>query len=612
MEDYCMKRYLFILLACSGYCANLHGQSNSLSGVYPEVSPSVYRKYTDQLDLHNLGPSVIRFMDDKFPLPKEWSWNIEHQIDSPGGYHFTLFPKKDGLLLWNDHFKLNCDKKGRVFSVLGTYKPINTHPSNEFIDQDMLIRQTMNAYGGSVREVKPIYYRIEDQIEDQIVPAYDLRLTNTLDHHGWQLIIDAGNGQVLMKHSLMTTKASTEDGKGFVFNPDPLTTGQVFYQKNSPYADNDDQDNAFFQAQYQTVTLKGLKRDSVYRLEGDFVQIKDIDPPRIPPATSTDGNFFFNRSQSGFEDVNCYFHIDTWQRYIQQLGFINLFNRPIVVDAHGSVRDNSAYIWQDKYLTFGTGGVDDGEDADVIIHEYNHALSAEAAPSSNYGRERQALDEGICDYFTASYSRNISEFRWADLYTWDGHNEFWKGRTAKFDQNYTEARNPTNTIHIFGQLWATAMMRVWERIGKQPCDKIALQELYMNATNMTFTDAAHLILDADTLLYQGRHSMEFIKVFCDVGIFDTTYCKRVSRTDGIHLQDVYLYPNPNDGVAYLSGLNNHKYSISDLTGKIISEGKIDASGWIIMPNHINSGMYFLTIYKDGNPIWQLKWFLVKN
>jgi hypothetical protein len=606
MEDYRMKRYLFFLLACC--CANLHGQSNALSGVYPEVGPSIYQKYTDQLDLRNLEQSVIRLMDDKYPLPNDWSWNIEHQLTSPGGYHFTLFPQKNGLILWNDYFKLNCDKKGRVFSVLGKYQPINVFIFNNFIDQDTIIHQTLQAYGGSVREVKRIYYRIGERI----VPAYDLRIANTFDHQGWQLIIHAGTGQLLLKHSLMTTKASTEDGKGFIFNPDPLTVGQVFYQKNSPYADNDDQDNAFFQAQYQTVPLKGLQKDSVYRLEGDFVQIKDIDPPRIAPATSTDGNFFFNRSQSGFEDVNCYYHIDTWQRYIQELGYTNLFNRPIVVDAHGSVRDNSAYIWQDKYLTFGTGGVDDGEDADVIIHEYNHALSAEASPSSNYGRERQALDEGICDYFTASYSRNISEFRWADLYTWDGHNEFWKGRTAKFDQKYAEAGNPINTIHIFGQLWATAMMRVWERIGKEACDKIALQELYMNATNMTFTDAAHLILDADTLLYQGKHSMEFIKVFCDVGIFGTTYCKRVSGGDEVDRITISLYPNPNAGTAYLRGLNNHKYSISDVLGKRLSEGIIDTSDCITMPNHINSGIYFLTIYEAEKPIWQLKWFLVKN
>lgn len=608
MEDNRMKHFFIILLACCWCCVNLHGQSNSFSSVYPEISRSLYQKYTDQLDPQNLEQSVIRFMDAQYPLPKEWSWNIEHRIESPGGHHFTLYPKKDGLLLWNDYFKLNCDKKGRIFSVLGRYQPIHASISNGFIDSDSVIKHVHSQYGGIVRFVDRIYYRIGEQI----VPAYDLRLTNTLDQERWQLIIDAEKGQILMKQSLSTSKKSEQDGKGFIFNPDPLTTGQVFYQKNSPYADNDDQDNAFFQAQYQSVILKGLQKDSVYRLEGDFVQIKDIDPPGIVPATSNDGNFFFNRSQTGFEDVNCYYHIDTWQRYIQQLGYTNLFNRPINVDAHGSLRDNSAYVWEDKYLTFGTGGVDDGEDADVIIHEYNHAISAEASPSSNYGRERQALDEGICDYFAASSSRNINEFRWADLYTWDGNNEFWKGRTANFDQKYVQAGNQINTIHVFGQIWSTAMMHVWEGIGKETCDKIALQELYMNATNMTFTDAARLILDADTLLYKGKYSMEFIKAFCDVGIFDTIYCKRVTRLDEVSSLPVRMYPNPNNGIAFLLGLSNHTYIIRDLLGRPVLEGIVDPTGCIRIPNYTNSGIYLLSVYDDEKLIWQSKWIFVKN
>ena len=80
------------------------------------------------------------------------------------------------------------------------------------------------------------------------------------------------------------------------------------------------------------------------------------------------------------------------------LGFGALHDFPIRVDPQGTPEDNSTFrfIGADKssYIIFGRGGVDDAEDADVLVHEYGHALSNAASPSSNVGFERTALDEG--------------------------------------------------------------------------------------------------------------------------------------------------------------------------------------------------------------------------
>ena len=68
--------------------------------------------------------------------------------------------------------------------------------------------------------------------------------------------------------------------------------------------------------------------------------------------------------------------------------------------------DQSVFIGNsgNSYLLFGEGGVDDAEDADVIIHEYAHAISYAASPETNSGTERRGLDEGLGDYFAAIYS----------------------------------------------------------------------------------------------------------------------------------------------------------------------------------------------------------------
>lgn len=43
-------------------------------------------------------------------------------------------------------------------------------------------------------------------------------------------------------------------------------------------------------------------------------------------------------------------------------------------DPSGEYDDNSYYNTANGELTFGIGGVDDGEDADVIIHELGHGI----------------------------------------------------------------------------------------------------------------------------------------------------------------------------------------------------------------------------------------------
>ena len=56
-------------------------------------------------------------------------------------------------------------------------------------------------------------------------------------------------------------------------------------------------------------------------------------------------------------------------------------------------------------LVLGTGGVDDGEDADVIVHEYGHSLQDQAAPSFAADAARAAtMGEGFGDYMAAAMS----------------------------------------------------------------------------------------------------------------------------------------------------------------------------------------------------------------
>ena len=75
---------------------------------------------------------------------------------------------------------------------------------------------------------------------------------------------------------------------------------------------------------------------------------------------------------------------------IQSLGFTDANNRSIPVDVHYYTADNSFYSDADHALHFGDGGVDDAEDADVVLHEYGHSIQDNQVPGFGPGRSSRA------------------------------------------------------------------------------------------------------------------------------------------------------------------------------------------------------------------------------
>src|SRR4029079_14126856 len=85
------------------------------------------------------------------------------------------------------------------------------------------------------------------------------------------------------------------------------------------------------------------------------------------------------------------------------LGFTNVLNKSIPVNTDGTTDDQSFYSPVSKSLTFGTGGVDDAEDAEIILHEYGHAIQDNQVPGFGGSKESAAMGEGFGDYLAASF-----------------------------------------------------------------------------------------------------------------------------------------------------------------------------------------------------------------
>ena len=343
--------------------------------------------------------------------------------------------------------------------------------------------------------------------------AYLARIYAHRSTESYELLLDAATGEEISRRDIRAyhrhyTMADTT-GRGRVFRPNPCTAAGVPY--GDLFSNNDDMHLPIFETYMDTVKLQELTyQNGQFMLEGPYVKLMEFSIPNVAPVTSSDGSFFFRRDETGFEDVMAYYHIDTFQRYVQSLGYTDLYtDKPIQVDAHGAGGNDQSSFSTNGRIQYGTNyaaaneHVDDAEDADVIIHEYGHALSYSAAPNTRNGYQRLGLEEGYCDYFAAAYSYDIrSDYGWDQVFNWDGHNEFWDGRDANSSRKY--ASSGLNKYE-YAEVWASAMMRLRQDIGAQVCDQLHLEILYGSQHNMTFRDAYQLLLHADTALFNGVH-----------------------------------------------------------------------------------------------------------
>ena len=138
----------------------------------------------------------------------------------------------------------------------------------------------------------------------------------------------------------------------------------------------------------------------------------------------------------------------------------------------------------------------------MILHEYGHALSGCAAPGTNTGEERRSLDEALGDYLAGSYSKSVSTYHWGDVYSWDGHNEFWAGRKVISVKHYTDKEG---NLYLDAPIWSSTIMQIWDDIGRSKADEIMLQSLFDWAPNMNMPQAATAYIQADSALYNGDH-----------------------------------------------------------------------------------------------------------
>jgi len=153
--------------------------------------------------------------------------------------------------------------------------------------------------------------------------------------------------------------------------------------------------------------------------------------------------------------------------------------------------DNSFYSTNSKETTLGLGGVDDAEDADVILHEYGHSIQDNQAPGFGTTLEAGSMSEGFGDYWGARWARNSA----ADFRT-----PAWLSGTQLHPVLPTR---PACTV------WTARS--IIQRTCAANADRVILQHHFLFPPNASFNQGVNALVMAAISLGYNNHQVNSIK-----------------------------------------------------------------------------------------------------
>jgi Zn-dependent metalloprotease len=464
---------------------------------------------------------------------------LEHVVtqESPGAYHVRFQETESGVPVFGGSVVVNLDKATDDVGLVTDHRSsaavasaalsVGASEATDIASQAVGIAELREDASQTL-----VYY----PIEKQLFLAWQIVLPAEDPLGDWLVVVRADNGDVVLQTNL------TPKDSGQVFDPNPVVTGGPQSVSNCDTAGNE----SVVDNQYITRTLLGINSGQ-NKLKGQYV---DLTAPGIVggyksagQASSASHTFTYDCNDDRFEEVMVYYHIDTTQRKLQALGFTGtsaILDEPIPAHAHYYADCNAFYSTVDTGLHYGdcaTGGsfvTDTAEDADVIIHEYGHAIQDDQVPGWAFGapttvQQARGMGEGFGDFLAASMTGSPCIGDWVNF----GLNSCAGSPGLRYLQNTKTypadfnacPNNPDGSKeeHCTGEIWGGALWDFVEALGgDQDAIDLALRividsQFYLDP-QATFDDGVCAIFAADNDLYGGTHGTTIANVFSNRGI----------------------------------------------------------------------------------------------
>jgi hypothetical protein len=312
------------------------------------------------------------------------------------------------------------------------------------------------------------------------------------------------------------TGNGSSTGTGTVFLPNPVADLQ-----NESLTDQKDADYPALSAAYHAVTLTNL--DGSGYLSGDWANVRSETGDAAYSPTNT---FAYRRNDDRFEQVMAYDWVTVAQNYIQSLGFgstrraVNKESQDVRINQYGA--DNSFSTDTKDELRFGKGGVDDAEDAEVILHEYGHAMMDSQQTPFGYGfsEEAGAIGEGFADYWAVTVSTTFAPTPDpACVADWDSvsYTSTVPHCLRRVDTDLHYPADLRGEVHYDGQIWSRALWDIRKAVGSRTADTLILEGQF-DEPNPTMPELARSTVAAAKRLYSSSVANKVTTAFQARGI----------------------------------------------------------------------------------------------
>lgn len=359
---------------------------------------------------------------------------------------------------------------GEIWQIEARPSSLPGGPSTETITQQEAIAAALAATGVASPTTQPRARRILIANSGTLVDVFQVNVFSLERAVVATVNVAAANGDIV---SIEDSRRLAR-GTATVFDPNPV----VRLKDNTirePGVDQSgvdtDMDSEQLTKALSRLPLIGYDGNAVAtgRLVGPWVEVQGPAPLGAPGETK----FSFTRSDPRFETTMAYAHVDRLQRYFQGLGFTgkkgvnaepqNVYTLPVLGF------DNSFYSPGDDIMVMGAGGVDDGEDAEVIIHEYGHAVHDAQVPGWGEAAEGGAMGEGFGDFLAASFFATTSSGGFQDtcVADWDAvsYSDAKVPCLRRLDTRKQYPKDMQGAVHADGELWSAFLWKLRDSLG---------------------------------------------------------------------------------------------------------------------------------------------------
>jgi subtilisin-like proprotein convertase family protein len=466
---------------------------------------------------------------------------------SPGVEHVRFAQTADDIEILEAGITVHVLESGEVQSATDDLVTAQPSEAAQEVDEAQALDVATKAVTGTV-DGEPQVAQVWVRNGEVLQRAWRVEVATTDPVSSWTVLVDAASAEVLSAEEATfglhrpeppsapgaAARAAVEVAQASgdacdapspgacVFLPDPIYAAGG--SLSSPEAAND----------FLTpVELQGL--DDASALVGEHV---DTEPEGVPvePTRQDDGTWAGGRATPGFEAAMVYYWIDRVQRQIQAAGFTDVLNGPFpVYPVDPETVDNAFYSPSEGRIHMGVGsdGINEGEDASGIVHEYGHAVLDAQAPGLLGGAEGGAYHESFGDLLAMLTTLSHRDGDVGCLFPWPEEGQCLR----RLDSDKVYPDDLVQEVHLDGEIYNGAIYDVTEALldaqgvsiedcgGTQDCEEVADRVLATLLTansyltnDPTLPDVAETFVLANDAVFDGADAELIAEAFAAHGL----------------------------------------------------------------------------------------------